>query len=264
MLKRPDTDRQPLHVQPNASRSCAPMTKLFPIHIENVSVIRRERALLNQVHMTLQATGITVVLGPNGAGKSVFLRVLNGLMTPDAGCIRFSGQPAPLDTANAQALVFQRPVLLRRSAADNIAFVLRDLPAPDRRSRVADILATANLTAAADTSARHLSGGEQQRLAIARAIATDPQLLMLDEPCANLDPMATAAIETLVKAIAAENIKIILVTHDLGQARRLADDIAFFANGQLETHASAADFFTAPQSANAQLFLDGVLPVETA
>lgn len=248
MLKRMNRDKKNAT---SASRS------LFPLDVAKLCLKTDGRALLHDLTFTLAAKSKTVVLGPNGAGKSLLLRLLNDLLTPTSGTIHWAGQKATIETRKNFALVFQKPVLLRRSAEANIQFVLGDLTRLERDERTKNLLEQAGLSHVAKTPARQLSGGEQQRLAIARALATHPQVLFLDEPCASLDPAATKAIEDLVETAHNAGTKIILVTHDLGQAKRLADDILFLSGGQLTEHTQAQDFFPHPKTATAQAFLAG-------
>ena len=160
-----------------------------------------------------------------------------------------------------QALVFQQPVLLRRSVEGNLAFVLhaRGLRRHRLRERVHTLLALARLVPLARRPARTLSGGEQQRLAMARALALEPELLLLDEPTVHLDPSAADAVESLVRHASASGCKVLLVTHDAGQARRLADEVLFLHKGRIESHEPAATFFASPSSPLAQAYLEGRL-----
>ena len=189
------------------------MDKVLPLIVRGLALERGSVRLLDRIDTTIHAPGITVVMGPNGAGKSLFLKCLHGLQVPTAGSVDWSGG------VPRQAMVFQRPVLLRRSVAANLEFVTKDRALRDR------LLARVDLLDKARRPARALSGGEQQRLAFARALATDPQVMFLDEPTAGLDPASTAQIETLVQEAQSEGTKIIFVTHDIGQARRLAHDV---------------------------------------
>jgi tungstate transport system ATP-binding protein len=201
-------------------------------------------------------------MGPNGAGKSLLLRLLHGLLRPSAGQVRWNGRPPDRAVRRRQAMVFQKPVLLRRSAAANVAYALRvhgGLSGTERRQRVAQVLDQAGLGALAKRSARVLSGGEQQRLALARAWATRPEVLLLDEPTANLDPAGAHAVERLIAEIRARGTKIVLTTHDLGQARRLGDEVLFLHRGRLVEQTPAATFFERPQSEQARAFLAGEL-----
>ncbi len=212
--------------------------------------------LIEDLTLRLQGDGVTVVMGPNGAGKSVLLRLLHGLTAPSAGHVLWKGAPLTPEIAKRHSLVFQKPVLLRRSVAANIDFILRarGLRGEDLRWNA---LRRVGLLDKVNHPARRLSGGEQQRLALARALVTSPELLMLDEPTANLDPGATQMIERIVKETANQGTKVVFVTHDIGQARRLASDVVFVHKGQLEEHSPADRFFTSPQTAAAKAYLSG-------
>jgi tungstate transport system ATP-binding protein len=162
-----------------------------------------------------------------------------------------------------RAIVFQRPVMLRRSVAANIAFALR-YGATARREhpdRLAALLDLVGLSALGTRPARRLSSGEQQRLALARALARDPEILFLDEPTANLDPAATKAVEDIIVRVAGGGVKIVLATHDLGEARRLAGEVVFMVRGRVRESAAAQSFFAGPATAEAQAFLNGDLVI---
>ncbi len=214
--------------------------------------------LVDAIDLDLPSRSLTMVMGPNGAGKSLLLRLMHGLLRPTAGQVTWGGSPLDDAVRKQQAMVFQRPVLLRRSVAANIRFVLklRGLANP---GRVLEVLEYAGLARQAHQPARLLSGGEQQRLALARALALDPQVLFMDEPTASLDPASTAAIESIVRRVHERGTKIIFVTHDLGQARRLADDVVFLNRGRLVEHTPAPRFFDDPDSGAARDYLDGRL-----
>ncbi len=231
---------------------------LLPLEVRGLRLSKGGRPLIDGLDLRLGPRGITVVMGPNGAGKSLLLRLLHGLVAPDAGQIEWAGAPMSPAITRRQALVFQKPVLLRRSVAGNLDFVLKARRTGGRAERDA-LLARVGLGARADQPARLLSGGEQQRLALARALATRPEVLLLDEPTASLDPASTLAIETLVQEAAAGGVRVIFVTHDTGQARRLADEVVFLAQGRVAETAPAARFFDAPASTEARAFLDGRL-----
>lgn len=225
------------------------------VEMSNIRLTRDGVTLLDQASLTLDRHGITGLIGPNGAGKSVLLRVLTGLIKPDQGSVDVAkdiGQPA---------LVFQKPVLLRRSVKANLAHALRiaNVPHRKRTGRLAELLVRADLTTQAETQARALSGGEQQRLAFVRALAANPKLLLLDEPTASLDPAATAAFERLTRATSLQGVKVVFVTHDRAQAARVCDDVAFLHNGRVSEHTPAAAFFDAPQSSAARQYLNGDL-----
>ncbi len=217
-----------------------------------------DRRLIDGVDLTIPRASISVVMGSNGAGKSLLLRLLHGLLPPSAGQVLWGGRPLDDGSRRQQAMVFQRPVLLRRSVGANIRFVLKLRGRADA-TRIEQILAEVGLLAHIRQPARLLSGGEQQRLNLARALASDPRVLFLDEPTANLDPSSTAAIEAIVRRAHLRGTKIIFVTHDLGQARRLADDVVFMSAGRLTEQSSAPAFFDQPASSAARDYLEGRL-----
>jgi len=226
---------------------------LLPLTLRGVRLSRGGADRLDGVDLDLAPGGCTVVMGPNGAGKSLLLKVLHGLETPGAGRIDWNGQaPGPAVTRR-QAMVFQAPVLLRRSVAANLDFVLPR----HAQARRDDLLAHVGLSDKAATPARRLSGGEQQRLALARALATEPEILFLDEPTASLDPAACLQIERLVLKARAAGTRIVFVTHDAGQARRLADDVVFLHRGRVVEHSPAARFFPTPATQAAKDHIEG-------
>jgi tungstate transport system ATP-binding protein len=233
---------------------------ILPLLLEDVGYVVDGRPLVDGVSLRIEAGPRTVILGPNGAGKSLLLRLCHGLLKPTGGRIAWSG-PGAAEAAQKQAMVFQRPLMLRRSALANVEYPLRlrGVPAAARRARAADALARTGLTAFAAQAARRMSIGEQQRLALARAWVSEPEVLFLDEPTASLDPAATFAVEEIADAIHRAGTKIVMTTHDLAQARRLADEIVFLHRGQLLEHAPAADFFARPATIEAQAFLAGTL-----
>ena len=233
---------------------------ILPLELRAVSFERDRQRLLKSVSFRLAAGTNTVILGPNGAGKSLLLRLCHGLIAPSEGAVLWQGA-AGRDPQRFQAMVMQRPVMLRRSVAANIDFALglRRIPRPKRRRLIADALERTGLGAFARVPARVLSFGEQQRLALARSWALGPQVLFLDEPTANLDPAATHVIEGAILAMAREGTKIIMTTHDLGQARRLADEVMFLHRGRLLEHAPARAFFAGPENEMARAFLRGEL-----
>jgi tungstate transport system ATP-binding protein len=234
---------------------------ILPIEVLGLEFEAGGRRLIDGLDLTLRPGVRTVILGPNGAGKSLLLRLIHGLLRPKAGEVLWDGRPADRAIRLRQAMVFQRPVLLRRSALGNIAHALRarGVGRRERQVRAKEMLASAGLAALARAPARLLSAGEQQRLAMARALSLAPEVLFLDEPAANLDPASTLAIEALIRRAHARGVKIVLVTHDLGQARRLADEVVFLYRGQVEEQAPAGRFFDSPASPRAQAFLDGRL-----
>ena len=227
------------------------------ITVDNLSYQVNGTRLIDIPNLKLAGAGITVIMGPNGAGKSLLLRLMHGLISPTAGAIRFHGAIAGKALRQDQALVFQQPVLLRRSVAANIDFVLK-ARGLDRGDTPA-LLARVGLQAHMAKPARQLSGGEQQRLAIARALATRPKTLFLDEPTASLDPASVKAIEDIVQGVAADGVRVIFVTHDIGQARRLADDVVFLSDGRAAEVGPAQPFFEGPKTETARAYLAGHL-----
>ena len=238
---------------------------ILPLALDGVSFAAGGRTILDRVSLRLSRGTRTVVLGPNGAGKSVLLRIMHGLIAPTAGRIAWSMPEAP-GRPRKQAMVFQRPVLLRRSAIGNLRFALAvaGVPSEERKPRALAALARVGLEQVAGRPARVLSGGEQQRLALARAWMLGPEVLFLDEPTANLDPGSTREIERIVQAIHEAGTKVVMVTHNLGQAQRLADEILFLHDGRLCERASGADFFRKPATAEAAAYLEGELPWRTS
>jgi len=234
---------------------------LLPLTLDDVCYEAGGKRLLDRINLRIEAGPRTVVLGPNGSGKSLLLRLCHGLILPTRGEIRFNG-PRTIGGRRRDALVFQRPVLLRRSVRANVAYGLALSGVPHaRRQRIADeALERVGLARLADRPARVLSGGEQQRLAIARAWALQPELLLLDEPTANLDPGACEAIEAAVQAMHAAGTKIVLVTHNLGQAHRLGDEVIFLSRGRALEQTPMGTFLSSPPSAEAASFIRGELP----
>jgi tungstate transport system ATP-binding protein len=227
-----------------------------PIVASQASVVRRGVRVLDCVDLAIAPRTCTFVLGPNGSGKSTLLRLLHGLIAADEGEVTWGGGSS---TPQRQAMVFQRPVLLRRSAAGNIrhALALAGVRGREASLRTHDALARVGLSHLADRAARVLSGGEQQRLALARASALEPDVLFLDEPTASLDPPSTRAVEDIVKAIHAGGTTIVMTTHRLAQAKRLADDVIFLDAGRVTECTPAAQFFALPASPQGRAFLEG-------
>ena len=238
-----------------------PRSPLLPLTLEHVGFVSGGRAILADVNLEIVAGPRTVILGPNGAGKSVLMRICHGLLAPTSGTVRWA-HPERLGEPRRQAMVFQRPVLLRRSALGNLTFALAvaGVPRGEREARAGAALERVGLGAMAHRSARVLSGGEQQRLALARAWMLEPEVLFLDEPTANLDPGATREIESIVQSIHASGTKIVMITHNLGQAQRLGDEVLFVDRGRIAERAPVERFFRRPATAEAEAFLKGELP----
>jgi tungstate transport system ATP-binding protein len=229
----------------------------LPVTLSDVTVVAGRRPILDGVSTTVAAGPPTAIVGPNGSGKTTLLRILAGLLPPTSGAVSWAGRP---DVApERRALVFQRPVMLRRSVAGNVAFALSGVASAERHHRVDQVLNRTGLVALRQRPARRLSGGEQQRVALARALVREPDLLLLDEPGNNLDPAAAKAVEAIIADAAASGIKVVMATHDLGQARRLAGDVLFLVGGRLLEHAPAEAFFAAPATPEGAAFLRGDL-----
>lgn len=233
---------------------------LLPLRIEDMRFEAGGRRIIDGISLEIGAGPRTVILGPNGAGKSVLMRICHGLLAPTAGRVSWN-LPQSGSGRCRQAMVFQRPVMLRRSVLANVAYGLKlaGVETGERQARALRALERLGLAQLADRPARVLSGGEQQRVAIARAWALEPEVLFLDEPTANLDPGATREIEAAIASIGAAGTKIIMVTHDLGAARRLADEIIFMHNGRVLERSGAGLFFAGPVSREATAFIRGEL-----
>ena len=229
---------------------------ILPVKTRELVFEAGGKRLIDGVDLTIGAGPITVLMGPNGAGKSLLLRLLHGLILPTSGAVLWRGKPISNEIRQRQAMVFQQPVLLRRSVAANIDFVLksRDGEIGPRRD---ELLAMGALGHLAHSPARKLSGGEQQRLALVRALALDPDVLFLDEPTASLDPASVSAIEGLVKEADSRGTKVVFVTHAFGQAKRLAEEVIFIDQGRILEQGPAEQFFDNPQSAEAKDYLAG-------
>ena len=233
---------------------------ILPLELDAVGYRVRDQQLVDGVTTRLEAGARSVILGPNGAGKSLTLRMAHGLITPTSGRVRWCG-PASADARARQAMVFDHAVLLRRGTAANVAYALalQGVRRADRKARIDAVLERTGLLALASRPARVLSAGERQRLSIARAWVLRPEVLFLDEPTGSLDPAATRQVEELIREISADGAKIVMTTHDLGQARRLGDEVLFMHQGRLVEQGPAEPFFESPQTEVARAFLEGEL-----
>ncbi len=231
------------------------------LRVRSLQVAQAGLHRLSIAHLDLKVPGPTMILGPNGAGKSLLLRCLHGLIAPDQGWVLQDDVVLNAQARALQAMVFQKPVLLRRSVAANLTFALRraGVARMDRAAEVEALLAQGGLTGKGGQWARSLSGGEAQRLAILRAMATRPRVLFLDEPTSALDPSATFAIEEMILDAAARGTRIVMVTHDPGQAKRLAREVVFLHQGRVAEQSPAGQFFEAPETRVARQYLAGAL-----
>jgi len=235
------------------------MRQIFPLQLTDVGFAPNGIALLSDIQLNITGGARTVILGANGAGKSVLMRLMHGLLKPSSGSVLWNGSPVRPAT---QAMVFQRPVMLRRSTLANVEYGLKlhGVSKAICQARAAAALAHVGLAHLAERPARVLSGGEQQRIALARAWALEPRILFLDEPTASLDPAAAREVERIVSDIHQAGTTIVMTTHNLGQARRLADEIIFLHQGRITERTPAIDFFLQPRSAEAANYLSGELP----
>ncbi|MEL7097348.1 MAG: ATP-binding cassette domain-containing protein [Pseudomonadota bacterium] len=233
------------------------MVDLFPLTLESAETSRRGKRLIGPLNLTLSGDGICVVMGPNGSGKTTLLRLMHGTARLTGGRVRWA-----CDTETArhdQAFVFQRPVMLRRTVEENLAYPLRlrGVARAEARGQARNWAVRVGLGEMLERRAVLLSGGEQQKLAIARALITEPALLFLDEPTASLDGRAMREIEAILTAARASGTRLIMSTHDMGQARRIADHIVFLLGGQVHETSAAESFFAGPETAEARAFLNG-------
>ena len=234
------------------------MSTILPLRLEGVSFAAGGRTIIEPLDLTLEAGASSIILGANGAGKSVLMRLMHGLLAPSTGRVVWSTE----GPRRRQAMVFQRPVMLRRSALANVVDALdaAGVPVGQQLRLAREALQEVGLAQAAGQPARVLSGGEQQRLALARAWALHPEVLFLDEPTANLDPGATREIEAVIKAFDVAGTKIVMSTHSLGQARRLGDEVIFLHQGRVAERSPIERFFPQPASPEAAAFVKGELP----
>jgi tungstate transport system ATP-binding protein len=236
----------------------APASEL-PIVFTDVAIVAGDVTILDGINLFFSTGLPTILIGPNGAGKTTLLRAAMGLMPASRGRITWGGRETSEPVR--RAIMFQRPAMLRRSAAGNVGYALAaaGMPRGERKTRTADLLALVGLQGLEARAARRLSGGEQQRLALARALVRDPAVLFLDEPTASLDPYATKAIEDIVRAVTTRGVKVVMSTHDLGQAKRLAGDIVLLHRGRLIESGPAKEFFEMPRTPEAGKFIAGEL-----
>ncbi len=222
---------------------------MLPLKLEAVSFLH----VIQPLSIEIESGPSTIILGANGAGKSVLMRLMHGLLPPTSGRISWRSN-------GRQAMVFQRPVMLRRSALANVVYALELAGLADAGKVAMEALREVGLAHLAHRPARMLSGGEQQRLALARAWALHPEVLFLDEPTASLDPSATREIESVIRAFDAAGTKIVMATHNFGQARRLADEVIYLHQGRVLERAPVEAFFSKPATAEAAAFIKGELP----
>ena len=245
-------NRTLIRIKPEKNINC------LPIYIKDLSLILDERKILSSLNFSINSDDVTVIMGPNGAGKSIFLKILNGILTPTSGCITWNHKKQFSDTLNTQAFVFQKPILLRRSVIANLDYIDSVLGYKKKISKDR-LLEIVQLKKQKNQPARMLSLGEQQRLSLIRSLMLRPNLLLLDEPTANLDPASTKIIEDIILNLKMMGIKIIFVTHNILQAKRIADEIIFLNEGKMVEHLGKQEFFSNSKSIEVQNYLNGIL-----
>ena len=245
-------NRTLIRIKPEKNINC------LPIFIKNLTLILDNRKILSSLNLSINSDDVTVIMGPNGAGKSIFLKILNGILTPTSGCITWNNKKQFSDTLNTQAFVFQKPILLRRSVIANLDYMDSVLGYKKKISKDR-LLEIVQLKKQKNQPARMLSLGEQQRLSLVRSLMLRPNLLLLDEPTANLDPASTKIIEDIILNLKMMGIKIIFVTHNILQAKRIADEIIFLNEGKMVEHLNKQEFFSNSKSIEVQNYLNGIL-----
>ena len=227
------------------------------IKIKNLILVsnKGERNLINIPNLQFDSKSISVIIGPNGAGKSLLINLIQGLIIPSTGTIKVKSLTMD-DNRKKVSIMMQKPVFLRRTTEQNIQFVL-ELNKDKRKVSYLDVLERFDLIAQKKILANKLSGGEKQRLALALAICTNSKILLLDEPTANADPLTTIKIEKIIKEEAIAGKKILLVTHNIPQAKRLGQDIAFIHRGKVLEHCDKAVFLNHPKVKEINQFLEG-------
>ena len=245
-------NRTLIRIKPEQNINC------LPIYIKDLTLILDNRKKLSSLNLSINSDNVTVIMGPNGAGKSLFLKILNGILTPTSGCITWNNKKQFSDTLNTQAFVFQKPILLRRSVIANLDYMDSVLGYKKKISKDR-LLEIVQLKKQKNQPARMLSLGEQQRLSLIRSLMLRPNLLLLDEPTANLDPASTKIIEDIILNLKMMGIKIIFVTHNILQAKRIADEIIFLNEGKMVEHLGKQEFFSNSKSIEVQNYLNGIL-----
>ena len=229
---------------------------LTPIRFKDLSVILGQKIILDKINCKIKSNSITAVLGPNGAGKSIFLQTINGLFSIQSGRLNFNLMEINQEIRKQQAMVFQNPVLLRRTVIANLQFI-SNLRNKESNRLLKKILSKVGLEGYEKKPARLLSGGEKQRLSMARALIINPNLLLLDEPTANLDPYSLNLIEDLVLEENSIGKTVIFTTHDMSQAKRLATDVIFLNKGKVLEQTVSKTFFKSPKTLEAQKYING-------
>ena len=233
------------------------MVSILPLTLTKATAHMRGKKLVGPVSLTLAPEGFTMVIGPNGAGKTTLLRLMHGLQRCSGGTVEWALPRA--EARNRQGFVFQSPIMMRRKVRDSLAYPLRlrGMGKAAAYKKVEECAGNFGLSALLDSWAPMLSGGEKQKLSLARAMITEPDILFLDEPCANLDGRATREIESVLQAVQARGTRLVMSTHDMGQARRLAQDVVFMLHGKVHEHSNVESFFTSATTPEAKAFING-------
>jgi tungstate transport system ATP-binding protein len=232
------------------------------LQIVDVKKKYRDATALKSASVNLQGNKIIVFLGVNGAGKTTLMRLLAGLEDPDRGQILYNNHPVNAkELRNLATLVFQKTAMFSRNVYDNLVYGLkiRKVPKEELSNRIAEALKDVRLSGFEKRQAKKLSGGEQQRVALARALLLDCNILLLDEPTANLDPNSATIIEKTILGKKRDDRIIIMATHNLNQARRLADEIIHIHAGEVVEVASPDEFFEHPKCEISRKFINGEL-----
>jgi len=233
------------------------VSPILPVTVSNANVRKRGKTIIGPISLEIGPKGNTIIIGPNGSGKTTLLRLLHGLERIKGGDVKWA--ISTQQATHAQSFVFQTPIMMRRNTLDNLTYplILKKADKTQATNKAQEWLERLGMENIKNLDARLLSGGEKQKLALARALITNPQLLILDEPTANLDGRATKDIEQILTQASSDGVKIIMTTHDLGQAKRMADDVIFLYNGLLHEQSAAISFFRKPKTAEAKAFLKG-------
>jgi len=233
------------------------MVSILPLTLTDATAHMRGKKLVGPVSLSLAATGFTMIIGPNGAGKTTLLRLMHGLQRCTKGEVSWAVSPA--QARHRQGFVFQSPIMMRRRVSDSLAYPLRlrGMSKSAALEKATQCAQDFELSELLDNWAPMLSGGEKQKLSLARALITEPEILFLDEPCANLDGRATREIEGILQNVKTNGTRLVMSTHNMGQAKRLADDVVFMLHGAVHEHRNATQFFEAPITPEADAFIKG-------
>jgi len=232
----------------------------LPLSMKQVSYSTRGAALIHDFNLEINTPGISMILGHNGAGKSLLLKLLHGVISPSSGHIYWNNQ-TPSIHQYWRTFLLQRPTFFNQSIESNIEFVLRiaGIDKSEHKQRCTQALETCGLSHLSQRNTTSLSGGELQKASLARAWVLKPSVILLDEPTVALDPPSVISFENIIQQFEKSGTKIIMTTHDLAQAKRLAKEIVFIDKGEMIEQSEASSFFVGPASSQAQSFISGKL-----